>query len=379
MMAAPSPASPDPFRRYALWALLAVFTFQSIAILRLSAVQPFGVDYAAFWAGVKALSAGRAYDFAYVTALQGWPFGPGVMRPYVYPPTALFAFIPFATLPYWLGYGAWVVATYALAAWAGRRLGAPWWMVLMPLTALVAYCGQITFLVGGLAAAALTLRRRPILAGVLLGLAATLKPQVLVLLPIALAADRQWKTFAATAATGVLLGLAAVAVWGLDDWFAWLAALPRFHDEVLLTSPALLADAITPYAMLAQAGLPGALAFLLAPLAVAMVWRTFRAPTDAADRLIVLFGAALLVSPYAMPYEAALMLPGVAAYLARTDDRLWPLYATAACLYAAAPTFGASPIVAALALPASTWIRARLAQRTEQQAGGRQRAADPLA
>ena len=357
MTAAESAPAQDRFRSYALWVLLAAFTFHSFNIVRLSEQQPFGVDYAALWAGVKALGAGRSYDFAYVTALQGWPFGPGNLRPYIYPPTAFFAFVPFATLPYWVGYIAWIAVTYAIVAWAGRRMGAPWWMVLFPLASLVAYCGQATFLIGGLVAAALTLRRRPILAGVLLGLAAAVKPQMLLLLPLALAADRQWRTFLAVGATGLVLCVASVGLWGIDQWRMWIEALPRFQAEVILASPELLEDGLTPYAMLARNGLPGAWAFLLTPVAIALVWQTFRRTQDPADRLIVLLGAALMISPYAMRYEAALLLPAVAAYLARTKDRVWPLYAAAACFYASAPSYGFSPIAAALLLPLSTWLR----------------------
>jgi len=352
-----SSSSPDRFRTYALWAILAAFAFTELQIFRLAALQPFGVDYAPLWAGVKALEVGRPYDFAYVTSLQGWPFGPDNLRPYIYPPTALFVFTPFAALPYWVGLAAWVAATYAVLAWAGRRMGAPWWMILFPPAAMIAYCGQATFLVGGLVAGALTLRSRPLVAGALFGIAAAIKPQMLLLLLLALLADRQWRTILAVALTGAVLCLASAVVWGVGYWRMWVEAMPRFHSEVILANPELMADTITPYAMLVQNGLPGAWAFLLAPVAMALVWLTFRGTAEVADRLIVLFAAALMVSPYAMHYEAALLLPAVAVYMARTGDRLWPLYVATACLYAAAPRYGFSPVAAALLLPLSGWLR----------------------
>jgi hypothetical protein len=352
-----APPRVEPARTYALWALLAAFAFQALQTLKLGAVQAPGADYSCFWAGVKALADGRLYDFAHVTALQGWPFGPGAMRPYVYPPSALLVFSPFAALPYWIGYGAWVAASFALMAWASRRLGAPWWMALFPVAWLVGFCGQVTFLIGGLVAAALTLRHRPILAGVLLGLAAAVKPQMLILMPLALVATRQWRTLFAAGATGAVLCLTAAAIWGVGYWGQWLQALSRFHAEVILPNPGLVDDGITPYAVLTAHGLPGAWAFLLAPLAAALVWVAFRKTESAPDRLIVLFAATLMISPYAMNYEAALLLPAVAAYLARTEDRLWPLYATVACIYTVALAYGFASVAAALVLPLSTWLR----------------------
>ena len=102
---------PDRFRTYALAALLAVFAFRIKDLLSFLRFQPPGSDYSAFWAGAKAAltDPARLYDFAHVTALQGWPFGPDHLRPFVYPPSSLFAFLPTAALPYWsdMRSGAW--------------------------------------------------------------------------------------------------------------------------------------------------------------------------------------------------------------------------------------------------------------------------------
>lgn len=353
-----TPAQPDRFRTYALVVLLAAFAWRCGDVLAVLRRQPAGVDYAAFWAGAKAALSdpGRVYDFAHVTALQGWPFGPGVHQPFSYPPSALLVFAPLSALPYWVGYGLWVAATFGLMAWAGRRAGARWWIALFPAVWLVAVAGQATFLIGGLVLAALTLRRRPLVAGALLGAAAAVKPQLLIFAPLALVATRDWRALAAAGATGLGACALSAGVWGTDLWTSWLQALPRFQAEVF-AQPRLTADAITPYAMLAHAGAQGGWAFLLAPVAASLVWITFRRTEAAADRSIALFAAALAVSPYAMNYEAALFAPAVAAYLARTDDRLWPLYATAACLYTMGLVHGATPVVAALVLLVSSLAR----------------------
>lgn len=343
--------------------LLALLAIKSLQIYQLVHFQAAGADYSCFWAGaVSALhEPAKIYDFHHNTVLQNWPLGPGRLRPYIYPPTALFLFAPFTLPAYWVGYGLWVALTGALFLWAARRIGAPWWLVaLMPVFSLVAFCGQVTFVVGGLVLAGLALRDRAILSGVLFGLAATIKPQFLVLVPIALMAEGRWRTMVAAGATGLALCLAATLVWGPNIWLEWLAALPRFNQVIFLDA-ALVEDAITPYATLTGAGLDGRWAFLLVPVAVALVWFGFRRTRDLADRSLILFGATMLVTPYAMNYELALFAPGVAVYLSRLRDPRWPRYAAAALGYVMLPwTFLA--VLPALALPIAPLIRPGLAR-----------------
>ncbi|HEY5409427.1 MAG TPA: glycosyltransferase family 87 protein [Caulobacteraceae bacterium] len=299
----------------------------------------------------------KLYDFAFVTGLQGWPAGPGALRPFIYPPSALLAFMPFSLLPYWTGYGLWVAATGALFLLAGLKARTPWWFVVLPTVAFVAYCGQVTFLIGGLCLAALSLRGRPVLAGIAFGLAAAIKPQLLILVPVALAAEARWRTLAAAGATCATLCAVSVMIWGLQPWFAWLNALIRFQ-HVIFESPSLMKTAVTPYAVLRSWRLDGRWAMLLAPAALSAVWLAFRRGAALPDRVIVLFGATLAVSQYAMNYELALFAPAVAAYLARTEDRPWLGYVAAALLY----TFGPAPVglVAVLALPAIRVVAPRL-------------------
>jgi hypothetical protein len=354
---------PEPLRLLAFAVLLVLLARLSLDIFQLIHVQAAGADYSCFWAGAtSALSdPSKIYDFHHNTVLQNWPLGPGRLRPYIYPPTALLLFAPFTLPAYWVGYGLWVALTGALFLWAAHRVGAPWWLVmLLPAISLVAFCGQVTFLMGGLVLAGLALRDRPTLAGVLFGIAAAIKPQFLVLVPIALLAEGRWRTMFTAGATGLLLCLAATLVWGPEIWLEWLAALPRFNQVIFLDA-ALVEDAITPYAALVNAGLDGRWAFLLAPAAVALVCFGFRRTRDLADRSLILFGATTLVTPYAMNYELALFAPGVAVYLSRLRDPRWPRYAAAALGYVLLPwTFLA--VLPALVLAIAPLVRPALAR-----------------
>lgn len=316
-----------------LLAVLVAFGLMSVGTLNLLKLQVAGVDFAGLWAGGRAAitDIGRLYDFHYVSQLQDWPLGVGRLRPYVYPPSALPLFIPFAFVPWPLGYGVWTGLTGAFFAWAGWRAGAPRWFVLIPFVAFAAFCGQATFLLGGLVLTALMMLEedREIPAGLLFGVAAAIKPQLLILLPLALLAERRWRTIAATALTGLALCALSTAIWGITPWIQWFGALKRFEYLVSHAS-GLVDNAITPYAALLHFHHPAAWAFLLAPAAMAWVWFAFRRGADLWDRLIALFAGAFLISPYAMNYEIALFAPATAVYLSRTRDRLWPGYVAAA-------------------------------------------------
>lgn len=324
------------FRTQALWLLLAVFAWRcGDVVLEAWRTEAIAGDFACLWAGAKtALRApARIYDFEFVTALQtGWTV-PGRLRPFVYPPSALLTFLPLAALGPWSAYALAMSASGGFFLWASRRAGAPWQLALFPCLWLVAAYGQTTFAVAGLVLLALTQRERPILAGVLFGLAAALKPQALVLLPVGLVAARQWRSLAAAACAGLVLFAVSSAVWGAHVWLDWLSALARFQHEVLPQTPGLRADEITVYAGLELLGLPGALAYLLAPASLWLVWAAFRQDRGPLACAAALFGGTLLISPYAMNYDCALLAPGIAALFVRRDDPRWMLYAVIATVF----------------------------------------------
>lgn len=149
--------------------------------------------------------------------------------PYPYPPSYLFAIWPLGGLPYGPAYLVWDVATLALFLWAvfGTRVRTPmfWFVLLAPVTALALSQGQNGLLTSALIVGGMRLmRERPIWGGVLLGLA-TIKPQLGVLLPLALIGAGYWRTLAAAGATALLLALASALVFGWDIWPAWLNTL----------------------------------------------------------------------------------------------------------------------------------------------------------
>jgi hypothetical protein len=226
-------------------------------------------------------------------------------------------------------------------------------MVLSPASLLVLVTGQVTFLIAAMGVTALLcVKTRPILAGVLFGLAGVIKPQALVMLPVALVALGAWRAMLVTALTALLVAVISLFAFGLHAWIDWLAAVSRFADWVM-KAPGMVRGMITPTALGVSMGLdPGALAtwrlgFGLG--AIAIVWTVFRKTEDPARRLTALFGGAIFVTPYAMHYDAALLAPGAALMLTQRSqpgDWMMALGASALLCCAAIPHWGAAAVTA---------------------------------
>lgn len=257
----------------------------------------------------------KAYDFHLVSSLQRPLVGAIAERPFVYPPSALLLFSPLALLPFLVSFGLFMLASLMAFERASSRIGAQVLLLfLAPAVVLAAMAGQPTLLVSALILfALLRLDENELHAGVLFGVAAMIKPPLLLLAPIALAGGGYWRALAASAATALGIGIASLAAFGVDSWVAWLSALPRF-DAVVTGFEPLLRNALTPHAMAVRLGLPAAGAsFFAAVVAIPVAWLTFARVKDVRIRLVALVGGALLISPYAMNYELAGLAPAVAA------------------------------------------------------------------
>ncbi len=329
---------------------------------KLLAYQPLGIDFLPMWAAGHevGLHPHRVYDFVGLShfehPLQAHFRG---LRPFVYPPPTLLVFAPLGLLPFQTADAIWIFAgaTAILAVMAGK-LGAPRTlallaMVLTPASVLVMVAGQITFFIAALAISGLYIMgKRPIIAGVLFGVAGAMKPQALVLLPVAMLALRQWRTLGAAGATVVVAAAVSALAFGVGAWTSWIAAMPKF-EHMVMTSPGLQRGMITPTALgmtlkLDPAGLATwRLAF--AAGAIAMVWSVFRKSEDPARRIAALLGGSLFITPYAMHYDAALLAPAAALMLTRRThpaDWIVALGASGLLCCATVPYWGAAGVIA---------------------------------
>src|SRR5262249_24072486 len=143
-------------------------------------------------------------------------------HPWVYPPTFLLLLLPFGLLPPLASLAAFLTSGF-VALIAALRLhaagGLPYGIllftiVLCPAVPFNVMTGQNAFFTAALLLAGFgILGGRPVLAGALLGFL-SVKPQLWLMVPVALLAAREWRALAAAAATALLLALLTLPVFG---------------------------------------------------------------------------------------------------------------------------------------------------------------------
>ena len=318
------------------WAVM-THAFTSHAIAR-----P-GVDFSVFWTASHLVLHGHAaavYDQtsffrAEVELLGGYMLHQPL--PWLYPPTMLLFIAPVALVPLLPAYilffaGSLLCYAYAIQRLSGLRthLTAPRATALVVLAysavfASVAY-GQNSILTAGIAALALHLiDRRPIVAGILIGLLA-IKPQMAMVFPFVLIATRAWRPFVAAALTATLLAAAGIALTGtgalngLAHALSIVRTLHFVHPTYWFSSPTTfaalrLAGASIPVALAAQS----AIALLAIVVAVA-IWR--RTP-DMRLRGAALAIATLLTTPYLWHYELTWLGIAVFCLIAHGLENEW--------------------------------------------------------
>jgi hypothetical protein len=240
---------------------------------------------------------------------------------------------PFALFPYFWSFVTWVVITllgFILVVYLiARRSPAIPLVLASPFTLWNILAGQNGFLMGSLLGASLLfLERQPVLAGIFIGFL-TYKPQFGILLPVALAAARQWRAVASAIATAALFAAASVAAFGVPAWQAFPRGLFQqfgvvFEAEGLPDSGATWGYLQTAYGLIRYlhggAGLAWAGQGLMTLFLAGIVWFVWSSPTRYALKAAILSVAALLASPYAFAYDmAAIAIP--VAFLARDQMR----------------------------------------------------------
>lgn len=329
-----------------------------------------GSDFTAFWSGAQFVLSGRAaaaYDVAQVAAYErGLGFG---VHPFINPPPYLAVVAPLGWLSYPAALTAWCLATCAAYALAVRWLpkSVRWPVLAFPVAAFSIMAGQNGLLTTALLVAAVgLLPRRAVLAGGLIGLMA-IKPQLAVLVPVALIAGREWRAFAAAAVTAIAFAGLSVALFGLETLRAFMAASQ--YSAGLFAIPELLPKIKSVYAAVLLFGGPRALAVGAQAAAGVFgawaVWRVWRRTDDRLSRAAVLLAATPLATPYLLLYDVVFLvvpmawlgLEGVRRGF-RPGERwlLAALYASPLLAFAVS----AAPVVPLLGLGLSAMILQRL-------------------
>ncbi len=296
-------------------------------------------DFVNYWMG-PLLALGGEVDLlfdppAYEARLEEL-FGPDYPpHNWSYPPHALLLLWPLGLTGYKAAMAAFLAVTlaaYVLAALAFRRKFMPqapegiMLAALLPFILMNLAATQNGYLTGALLLGFLVTRgERPALAGIFLALLTT-KPQLGILIPVLLIADRQWQTIGWGVFFTLLLLALSVTAFGLEPWHAYFEVIMPFQVEVMTTWEGVML-VMMPTVMSglrllgAEAGVAQSFqtAFSLAclPALVWLIWRLRGPHGDPAISAFALTAGTFLLTPYSFTYDMGALAAVSAALLAR--------------------------------------------------------------
>src|SRR5580704_4188639 len=298
--------------------------------------RPLGTDFSNVYAAGTYVLAGKPqapFDppqqfareqalFGQSTQFYGWH----------YPPFFLFVAAALALMPYGLALAVWQAVTLGLylltigailKAFSPESGGAIHRDPLWPLVALAFPAvlinighGQNGFLTAALLGGALVvLDRRPIVAGLLLGLL-VYKPQYGLLIPLVLAVSGRWKCFASAAIAVALLTLATTLTFGAGVWHAFLASTEFTRTVVLEQGNTgwYKIQSVFSWARVWGAPIPLAYALqcaVILGIGAALVW-LWRSAAPYPLKAAALCLATILATPYSFDYDMMVLAPAIA-------------------------------------------------------------------
>ena len=299
--------------------------------------KPLGTDFSNVWSAGRLVLDGApeaAYDPASHYAAQRDAFG-GRDVPFYgwhYPPMFLGVAALLAMFPYALALALWMSATLAGYLAAKRAIVPAFGCAAVMLVALAYPAvfvnighGQNGFLTAALLGGALVLLdRKPVWAGVLIGLLAY-KPQFGVLIPLVLAATGRWRCFAAAAVTVLTAAGLSYLAFGTETWLAFGESTGITRDFVLEAGGTGWQKIQSAFAMARSWGAEPGLAYAVQGLcaifaAGALVW-LWRSQAAFALKAAALAAATLLATPYVLDYDMMVLAVALAFFTAHGLER----------------------------------------------------------
>lgn len=281
-----------------------------------------GRDFLNFWMYGRAAwlpDPSRFYDAhiynAALTALLGADY-PG--QNWSYPPSIMLIAAPFGRLSYFAALLCWTVLGIGVFVWVSvRRIGDRRLLIPILLSPAAVFClmsGQSSFLTAAMLLTIIAcLDRRPVLAGVLIGLL-TLKPQLGLLFPVMLAASGRWRVFFVATICALLIAALTAAVFGPQVWVDFvLKGLPV--QNLVLADPERVGTPFYPTIFMnvrgtgASYGVAMAVQVCFSALAVGAVFFAYRFRKDADPLLLtaLFFACSISVVPYLLAYDTLTM------------------------------------------------------------------------
>ncbi|MBV8131346.1 MAG: DUF2029 domain-containing protein [Alphaproteobacteria bacterium] len=239
---------------------------------------------------------------------------------FIHPPSFIFLIMPLGFMSYYVAYAVWCLGTFLCYFLVSRckriRSAATFLSIFAPATIVTLAFGQTGFLTAALLLAGFRLAgSRPVLGGILFGLV-SIKPQLGILIPIALISARLWRAFAAAAGTVCILVFASSVAFGWSIWQLWLSRLAAHADWAaggsIRYSPTITANLVSlgvdpAAARVVQLG--------VAAVVMITIWICFHQGATLIATAALLVGI-FLVTPYAYVYDLTILTSAVLLIIA---------------------------------------------------------------
>lgn len=282
--------------------------------------QPKQVDFLSFWAAGRMIVTGHSagiYDIAAHRAVEQSVTPVGTL-PFAYPPPFALIFAPFALVRFGIAFTAWLLVTGALYAAAAREWMRTRFAFAQPAVLINGIVGQGAFLTSALLLGGLKLlRAKPLVGGAILG-ALVIKPQLGLMLPVAMIAGREWRAIGGATVSAMLLLLCGWLIVGSSGYAAFLGMLSTM-STFLAAGRWPWHELASVYGFLRFFGVPATAALAVhggvAICAALIVWRAWREAREGKEALLA--AATLLGPPYLFSYDGVLLALPVAWLLDR--------------------------------------------------------------
>ncbi|WP_296717610.1 glycosyltransferase family 87 protein [Erythrobacter sp.] len=322
MKAAPHSAGSDLYRPYLLTGHTLGLLIVILVCFEIAGnfAAPHSLDFVSFWGAAKFGLAGTpelAYDSVALHALQekAATFAPDTGMPFPYAPAFLLLILPFGAMSYPVALAVWSLGTFAIYAIVARRFApqSQWLLLSFPPVFVIGVLGQNGFVTAALFIGGLLLlhREKKFAAGLVLG-CLIIKPQLALMLPVAMLAGREWRVIAGAVVSATAVLLVGLIVFGFGTSAAWIEQMPLFVE---IAQEGLVGwhKLVSVYATLRHAGLSDSVAFAghcaIAVIAAALVAQVWRSDAQPNAKAAVLAAATMLASPYVYLYDALVLIP----------------------------------------------------------------------
>lgn len=308
----------------------ALFTYQLIAYSHIVTNRDFANYWLAskLWLDGDVLDLFRGQDIYFRQALDTYG-GNFTWHNWSYPPHFLFFTLPLALAPLPVSIVAFELVSLAAflhAAWvASRRLDRLTTALLVPFVLCNIIFAQNGFLTAALMLYGLSLRSSmPIIAGLAFGLL-TIKPQLGILVPFLLMAERRWLVIISAAVTTFTVIALSAAVFGIEAWKGYIEHNIPYQTHVMRELGGTFVEMMpSVYGALRTYGLTADPAMtvhgIVAIAAVLFFVWTLMALRRSEARAFSLVIATFMITPYSLTYDLGALVVLAALFVSPVNE-----------------------------------------------------------